>query len=256
MARVSVCIEMIFTEVDLYERPAKVAEAGLGAIEFWGTTGKDIGRLKAACDEAGVAVAGFIGLASGKPLVERQLAKDLRHTMRQGAKTAKTLGVTTFIVTVGNVLAGVPARRQVSNIVRALKAVAPVAEDKGISLAVEPLNTLVDHVGYFLDRTAPGREIVERVDSPAVGLLYDVYHMQIMEGNLIETIRRNADILKHVHIADVPGRMEPGTGEINYANVLKAIDQVGYRGYCGFEFRPSDNSAAALMRAKAACGLP
>ena len=256
MPRVSVCIEMIFTEVDLYERPAKVAEAGLGAIEFWGTTGKDIERLKAACDEAGVAVAGFIGLASGKPLVERQLAKDLRHTMRQGAKTAKTLGVTTFIVTVGNVLAGVPARRQVSNIVRALKAVAPVAEDKGISLAVEPLNTLVDHVGYFLDRTAPGREIVERVDSPAVGLLYDVYHMQIMEGNLIETIRRNADILKHVHIADVPGRMEPGTGEINYANVLKAIDQVGYRGYCGFEFRPSDNSAAALMRAKAACGLP
>ena len=256
MARVSVCIEMIFTEVDLYDRPARVAEAGLGAIEFWGTTGKDIDRLKAACDEAGVAVAGFIGLASGKPLVERQLAKDLRRAMRQGAKTAKKLGATTLIVTVGNALKEVPAKRQMNNIVRGLKAVAPVAEDKGISLAVEALNTLVDHVGYFLDRTAAGREIVERVDSPAVGLLYDAYHMQIMEGNLTETIRRNADILKHVHLADVPGRMEPGTGEINYANVLRAVDEVGYRGYCGFEFKPSDNSAAALMRAKAACGLP
>jgi len=255
VAKLSVCIEMIFGEVDLYERPAKVAEAGLGAIEFWGTTGKDIDRLKAACDEAGVAVAGFLGLASGKPLVERQLAKDLRRTMRQEAKTARKLGTTTLIVTVGNALEGVPAKRQIGNIVRALKAVAPIAEDKGLSLAVEPLNTLVDHVGYFLDRTAAGREIVERVDSPAVGLLYDAYHMQIMEGNLIETIRGNADILKHVHIADVPGRKEPGTGEINYANVLKAVDQVGFQGYCGFEFSPSDNSAAALMRARAACGL-
>ena len=255
MARISVCIEMLFTEFDLYERPAKVAEAGFGAVEFWGTEGKDIDRLRAACEKAGVEVAGCIGLASGKPLVERQLAKDLRRAMRQGAKTAKKLGASTLIVTVGNTLEGIPAKRQVNNIVRGLKAVAPIAEDKGIALAVEPLNTLVDHAGYFLDRTAAGREIVERVDSPAVGLLYDVYHMQIMEGNLIQTIRRNADILKHVHLADVPGRMEPGTGEINYANVLKAVDEVGYQGYCGFEFRPSDNSAAALMRARTACGL-
>ena len=96
---------------------------------------------------------------------------------------------------------------------------------------------------------------MDRVGSPAVGLLYDVYHMQIMEGNLIETIRQNAGVIYHVHVADVPGRNEPGTGEINYANVLKAVDEVGYTGYCGFEFRPSDSSEAALRRAKDACGL-
>jgi len=210
--------------------------------------------MKAACDAAGVAVAGFIGLASG-PLVEKQLAKDVRKAMRDGVKIAKTLGTNNFIVTVGNAVEGVSAKRQMGNIVRNLKWVAPIAEDKGIQLAVEPLNTLVDHKGYFLDTTAAGRQIVEEVGSPAVGLLYDIYHMQIMEGNLIETIRANADVLKHVHVADVPGRMEPGSGEINYANVLRAVDEVGYGGYCGFEFRPSDNSEAALERAKQACGL-
>jgi len=124
-----------------------------------------------------------------------------------------------------------------------------------VRLAVEPLNTLVDHVGYFLDSSEEGLRIVEEVASPAVGLLYDVYHMQIMEGNLIATIRRNVDAIYHVHIGDVPGRHEPGTGEINYANVLRALDEAGYDGWCGMEFSPSDSSAAALDKARRACGL-
>ena len=255
MAKVSICIEMLFTEVDLYERPAKVAEAGFEAVEFWGAGPKDIDALAKACRKAGVKVSGFIGLATPRPLVERQLAKDVRRALREGIRIGKKLDCSTFIVTVGNTVEGVPAKRQTANIIRNLKAAASVAQDKGMSLALEPLNTLVDHVGYHLDRTAAGREIVEAVDSPAVGLLYDAYHMQVMEGNLIETIRKNISLLKHVHVADVPGRMEPGTGEVNYANVLKALDQSGYRGYCGFEFKPSDNSAAALARAKVACGL-
>jgi len=254
MAKISVCIEMVFGEVDFYDRPAKVAQAGFKAVEFWGTGNKDLDRLRVACQEAGVQVAGFVGLP-GVTLVEKTPSDTLLDSMAQSAAEAEKLGTNTLIVTVGNEREGISREEQLTNIVENLKVVAPSAQRAGLKLAVEPLNTLVDHKGYFLDSTAEARQIVERVASPAVGILYDVYHMQIMEGNLIETIRANIDIIHHVHIADVPGRHEPGSGEINYRNVLKAIDEAGYKGYCGLEFRPSDSSEAALEQTKDACGL-
>ena len=254
MVKVSICIEMLFAEVDLYERPAKAAALGFPAVEFWGTQGKDLPRMKAACDEAGVVVAGFLGPA-GVVMGEENPADKVVAAMQASVADSKALDAKTMIVTTGNTLEGVCPETQTDNIVNNLKAMAPVAEDAGLRLALESLNTLVDHVGYFLDHTADARAIVDRVDSPAVGLLSDAYHMQIMEGNLIDTIRANADVFNHVHVADVPGRFEPGTGEVNYVNVLKALDDAGYQGYCGFEFSPSDNSDAALTRAMAACGL-
>lgn len=254
MAKVSVCIEMLLTEHDLYERPAKAAELGFRAIEFWGAAGKDLGKLKAACDEANVAVAGFVGPCAFA-MVERHSDEELAAAMDESARAAHLLAAKTLIITTGNSQEGMSPAQHVDNIVANLKALGPHAEREGLKLAVEMLNTLVDHKGYFLDHTAQGREIVDRVGSPAVGLLYDAYHMQVMEGNLIQNIRDNVDVLYHVHVADVPGRFEPGSGEINYANVLKALDEAGYEGYCGYEFRPTDNSAAALTRAKAACGL-
>ena len=254
MAKISICIEMLCGEVDFYERPAKAKALGFSAVEFWGTGNKDIDRLKKACGDAGVAVAGFCG-PGGVSFVEKQPVRKLKQAMKESIAIAKKLGNKALIVTVGNTQEGVPAKRQMNNIIKNLKVIAPLAEGAGLKLAVEPLNTLVDHKGYFLDRTADGVEIARQVASPAVGLLYDVYHMQIMEGNLIATIKANAGLIYHVHIGDVPGRMEPGTGEINYANVLKAIDAAGYQGYCGFEFRPSDSSEGALTRAKKACGL-
>jgi hydroxypyruvate isomerase len=245
---------MLFTERDFLDRPAAVAEAGFEAVEFWGSGNKDIDALDAACRDAGVAVACF-GSLGGHTLVEPQDADALRARMAADAELASRLGTKTLIATTGNERDGVPAEEQVDCIVANLKAVAPVAEDAGIRIALEPLNTLVDHAGYFLDSTAEAVAIVERVGSPAIGILYDVYHMQIMEGNLIETIRLAADSIHHVHVADVPGRHEPGSGEINYANVFKVLDKVGYDGWTGMEFRPSDDSAAALARMRDACGL-
>jgi len=253
VAKASVCIEMLLTELDLYERPAAAARLGFEAVEIWGTAEKDVRMLREACDRAGVAVACFLGPA-GLQMSEDNPPHAAQEAMKRAADTAHALGASTMIVTVGNTMEGVPRSVQTDRIVKNLQAMAPVAEDRGIKLAVEALNTLVDHPGYFLDHTADARAIVDRVGSPAVGMLYDIYHMQVMEGNLIETIRRNIDVIWHVHVADVPGRMEPGTGEINYPNVLRALDEAGYQGYCGLEFKPSDNSQAALKRAKEAFG--
>jgi len=111
---------------------------------------------------------------------------------------------------------------------------------------MEPLNTMVDHAGYFLASTDEGFEFIRRIGSPAVKLLFDIYHQQITEGNLINNITRHVDLIGYLHVADVPGRHEPGTGEINYLNVLRAAKGAGYTGLVGLEYEPSGEPMASL----------
>lgn len=137
---------------------------------------------------------------------------------------------------------------QRANLVRCLTALAPLGEQEGIVLLLEPLNTLVDHPGYFLTNAREGFAIVEEIGSPNVRLLYDVYHMQIMEGNVTQTILAHLPLVGHLHVADVPGRHEPGTGELHYGNILRALADAGYAGSVGFEFTPQKGTDEALAR--------
>jgi hydroxypyruvate isomerase len=152
---------------------------------------------------------------------------------------AKRLGCKRLTIGAGQEVGGIPRRDQMSNAVAALRAACPVLEKEGITAVVEMLNTYVDHPGSFLYHVRDGAELVDLVGSPNVKLLFDIYHMQIMEGNLIDNIRSNIDRIDHFHIADVPGRHEPGTGEINYRNVLKAIYDLGdrFQGYVSAEYK-------------------
>ena len=106
----------------------------------------------------------------------------------------------------------------------------------------------MDHAGYYLSRSDEAAEIVNSVDSPNVKILFDIYHQQISEGNLIPNIRAYQELIGHFHLADHPGRHEPGTGEINYHNVLKAIRDVGYDGFVGLEYWPSGENHEATLR--------
>ena len=112
---------------------------------------------------------------------------------------------------------------------------------------VECLNTLVDHADYFIASWQEGIGIVREVDSPAVGLTFDAYHHQVNEGNLISSLTGDIDLVRHIHIADVPGRHEPGSGEINYLNLLTAAKQAGYDGYLGLECVPTKSDVAAAL---------
>ena len=132
--------------------------------------------------------------------------------------------------------------------VNALRDAAPAAEAAGIDLVVEPLNNPVDHPGYYLDSSYEAYEIVDAVDSPAVSVLFDVYHQQITEGNVIQNLTEHVEFVGYVHVADVPGRHEPGTGELNYARVFEALDDAGYDGYVGLEYSPSTDAAEAVER--------
>jgi hydroxypyruvate isomerase len=155
-------------------------------------------------------------------------------------EAAKQVDCKRLIVLTGNELGGMPRSEQMANAVAALRAAAPVLERNGITAVIEVLNTYVNHAGYFLYYVRDAAELIDRVGSPSVKILFDIYHVQIMEGNLIENIRMNIDRIGHFHIGDVPGRNEPGTGEINYRNVFKAIYDLGdrFRGYAAIEYRP------------------
>ena len=112
---------------------------------------------------------------------------------------------------------------------------APIAGEYGVTIVLEPLNKIKDHKGFSLNTSADAFVIVDEVGSPALRALYDIYHQQITEGNLIPTITANIEKIGHFHIADNPGRCQPGTGEINYNNVFAAIKKAGYDRYLAFE---------------------
>lgn len=253
MVRFSVCIDMLFADLPLAKRVAKVAARGFEAVEFWRWTDKELGELEEALERHSVRVAAFCVDPMGR-IVDPASHDLFLGGVRESVKVAKRLGTGALIVTTGKALEGVPREVQRAAVIQALKAAAPIAEEAGVTLVLEPLNTRVDHPGYYLASSEEGYEIVDAVGSPRVKLLFDCYHQQISEGNLIDNLRRNLDKIGHIHVADVPGRHEPGTGEVNYANLFRALEEYGYQGYVGLEFRPKGDADQALEEVKRLAG--
>jgi hydroxypyruvate isomerase len=191
--------------------------------------------------------------ARGCSLVNPREREGFLRELNASIEAAKKVDTKRLVVLTGNELKGVSRSEQMTNAVAALREAAPILEKNGITAVVEILNTYVDHAGYFLYFVRDGAELVDRVGSPNVKLLFDIYHTQIMEGNLISNIRSNIDRIGHFHVGDVPGRHEPGTGEINYRNVFKAIYELGdrYQGYVALEYgrvAPLEENLAAVRK--------
>jgi hydroxypyruvate isomerase len=178
--------------------------------------------------------------APGCGLVNPRERENFLKEMTACAEACKRVGSTRLVTLTGNELGGLTRAQQMDNVVAGLRAVAPMLERNGMTAVVEVLNTYVNHAGYFLYKVRDAADMVERVGSPNVKILFDIYHVQIMEGNLIENIRTHIDRIGHFHIGDVPGRHEPGTGEINYRKVYQAIYELGERfpGYAALEYSP------------------
>lgn len=242
----SCCIEMIYTKYPFLERFKKAKDAGFDYVEFWNWDDKDIDAIERTIKDVGIPVATFQGSIRGvmvdkndKDIYVEDVKKSIGVASRLGAKAIFCMSdILQEDRSVKPRPVPIPAEEMRDSSIAALRELAPYAEDAGITLVIEPLNTVVDHVGYSLASTAGGIEIVKAVNSPNVRLLYDAYHMQIMEGNIIDTIRANWQYFGHFHVADVPGRNQPGTGELNYKNILTALKATGYQGLVGFEFSP------------------
>lgn len=151
---------------------------------------------------------------------------------------------------------GISDQEGIENTAKGLKRIAPYAEQKGVALAIELLNSKVDHPDYQCDHTWWGVEVCKRVNSPRVKLLYDIYHMQIMEGDLIRTIRANIQYIAHFHTAGNPGRRDPDeTQEIYYPAVMRAIKETKYDGFIGHEFGPKGDPIEAIRKAYQICDV-
>jgi hydroxypyruvate isomerase len=151
---------------------------------------------------------------------------------------------------------GMSDAEAITNCVDGLNRVKKIAEDAGVTICVELLNSKVDHKDYQGDHTAFGVDVIKAVASPRVRLLYDIYHMQIMEGDLIRTIRDNKEHLAHFHTGGVPGRHElDGTQEVTWRAVATAIADTGFQGYMAHEFVPTRDPLTSLREAVALCDV-
>jgi hydroxypyruvate isomerase len=260
MLKLAVCVETIFADRDFLARIKAVSEAGLPAFEIWGWRDKDLAAISEYEQRYDLELVNM-NLDPPVRLLEGDSIPIFVDGVRRSCGVARQLGckrLTAHVQDVpmgaghpwygflGNEKQAALRQSQRDHIVRAFKAAAPIAEGEGVTLLIEPLNTLVDHGGYFLSSSQEAFEVLQGIDSPAVRLLFDIYHQQITEGNLISNMTRHMDVVGHLHVADVPGRHEPGTGEINFLNVLQAARHAGYDGHVGLEYIPSSDSESSL----------
>lgn len=248
------CIETLYREVPFSERIDAAAQDGFSAVEFWSWRDKDLAAVRSAAEAAGVTVAGFNGDGPFSLIDPAQKADYLRE-LTQAMDAAAAVGATSLTIH-SNALGegGVVMDRGegLSDTVRlcamydTLKDCARLAEDRGLTLHLEALNPVTDHPGNFLVSTAMAAELTALVGSPRLKILYDIYHMQLSEGNLMGNIRTWHSQIGHVHAADAPGRHEPGTGEISFPAVLDCLEALGYNGLVGFELFPARSTAEAV----------
>jgi hydroxypyruvate isomerase len=229
----SLCIGA-YPDKDVVHHLEKIKEHGFHGLEYYSWWNlSDLNKVAKEQERIGVGISAtctkFISL------VDESVREDYLEGVRQTIEACKMLNVRSVITISGNVLDGVPRETQMQTMVETLKRCAPLFENAGIVLEVEPLNGLVDHKGHFLQRSDESVDVIDQVGSPNVKLLFDVYHQQITEGNVIRNATEYIDRINHYHIAGNPGRNQPGTGELNYVNILKTIKNTGFSGFVGLE---------------------
>ena len=241
----SLCIEPIFENYDFYDRIKIAADCGLDAIEFWDPSDRDTDKIGSIAANCGVAVA---ICTTVMPWQKRMNAnyKEVEKSVAESIKKAKAMNCCSLIGLSGDIDSAKNTQKGI--LMNNLRIVKDMCDAEGVTLNMEILNSYVDHKGYYLDCSHEGFEIVRSVHSDNIKVLFDIYHMQIMEGNIISTVSANIDKIGHFHSAGVPGRHEHYLGETNYPYVIAEIEKLGYEGYFGLEYWPTIDNRAALVK--------
>ena len=251
MTKLAANLTMLFNEVDFLDRFGHAARAGFRGVEFLFPYAHqaeqiadllDAWRLRLVLHNlpAGNWAAGERGIAC-HPGREAEF----QDGVGKAIDYAKALGVKQLNCLAGIVPAGVTPQSAHATLVSNLTFAAGALQRQGIDLLIEPINTF-DIPGFFLHGTRQALDIIAETGSSNLFLQYDIYHMQRMEGELAATIEANLELIRHIQLADNPGRNEPGTGEINYRYLLGLLDEIGYAGWIGCEYKPQAGSAQGL----------
>lgn len=254
----SVMLWTVFKDLPFEQRLEKIVEAGYKNVELVGEyhrdkwSDADFNRYNGKRKELGITFDITAGLKHGvgNPNDRQAFLTDVRNEI----PIMEKLDCPALIVMSGNVVPGMPRKEQHDSCIEGLKQAVKLVEGKKIN--GQPVRLLIENIDqeenpkYFMQSVAEGFEIVRAVDHPQVQLLYDFYHEQIAEGNLIEKLEKNIQYVGLVHIADVPGRHEPGTGEINYWNIFKKLGELKYNRMAAMEFYPTTDPVGTLRKAR------
>lgn len=251
MPKFAANLSMLFTEVEFLDRFAAAAGAGFQGVEYLFPYDYPAETLKARLDDNGLTQVLFNLPAGDWAAGERGIAchpdrvEEFRDGVERAIAYARVLGNTQVNCLAGIKPQGVRDDEARQTLIENLRFAAKKLADAGILLIAEPINTR-DIPGFFLNRTEQALAIFDEVGSDNLKLQYDIYHMQIMEGDLAPTIETHFARIAHVQIADTPGRHEPGTGEIHYPFLFAHLDRLGYDGWVGAEYKPAGRTEEGL----------
>lgn len=244
------CLDSIFAGVPDDAALRTLADLGFRHFEFWDWRSHDLAAITRARDAYDLRPAAFSANTFAEPLVSSDIHVAALDHIRRSVALASDLGTKALVIHVGFTVAGATEEQQWHAAVTGLRRAGEIAAQSGVSLLVEPLNTAVDHPGYFLDTLSQSRRLLADVEHPSVRLLLDVYHLWVMHDDLLNLLPDAVTLTGHVHLADAPGRHEPGTGSIPWPAVMSTLTEHGYSGLLGLEYWPSANPAASLVQTR------
>ncbi len=241
---ISICIDMMFSYLDFADRLGAVKACGIDTVEFWKWTNKDIDMIAI----SGMNVSIFnmdskdeqLSYDLSRGILNDGRAEDFVSALKESIPVYKKLGAHAMIVLIGE-----HKEYNADNVYKCLAAAKPILEENDVMLIVEPLNN-IDRVGYSQPYAKPVFDLLKKLDSPHIKMLYDIYHQNMMGDFSMDEIKENIKYIGHFHVADAPGRHEPGTGNVDYVSILKEISTLDYHHYIGLEYRATVHDELTL----------
>jgi hydroxypyruvate isomerase len=263
MAKIGICIEPCFGELDYKSRIQSVAKIGYKYYDLWfhnfGFTGsaltnekKDFDMIAEMNEKYGLVTTSFVHTHPDGgiqyDLLNKKHRQQILDSYDEILPLAKKINCKGLVSGSGNIDPSIPDNEAKAAIIETLKESAKIVEKEGITILLEPWNNKVDHPDNWLNDPALGVEIIKAVGSDNVKLLYDIYHMQIMAGNHTDFIKENLRYIGHFQMASVPGRNEPIDNEVNYRFIIKEAEKLGYEGVFGLEYWPKEDPELSLKK--------
>ncbi len=239
--KLSVCIDMMFANIDFMDKFEPVKQAGINTVEFWKWTNKDVDAVCEALKKNDMNLSIFnidstdeqLSYDLSRGILNAGRVEDFLRALNESVPVYKKFDANAMIVLIGE-----NAEYNKENVKKCLTAAIPILEENDMTIIVEPLNN-IDRVGYSMPYATPTLELLREINNPHVKMLYDIYHQNMMGDFDLDEVLANIDLIGHFHVADAPGRHEVGTGNVDYKTILSEIDKTDYSDYIGLEYRPT-----------------